>query len=346
MEILELIRQSVNQGQSQPIFLNDWQQPNADQIEILKKENQILSIVDIYSLQVNELKTVIPEIDFFSITPIWVYLPWKKTLAKIVPEIFFNALRTYRNKLLITNHEQEIFYNFKIGLVGLSVGNSIAASIVTHGGGRFMKIADPDILMPTNLNRVRTSFLNTGISKIDIILREIYEINPYSKVEAFDGGINSENIMNFFSENKKIDICVDEVDDFHLKINLRLWAKKNHLPVIMATDHEDSVIIDVERYDVDPNYPLFHGIFSEHELDNILKKNLDLEDFKEIGKKFIGQSNFSSKMMNSLNELGKKIKSVPQLSTATLAAGPIVSKFVRDIALKTDHRSFRKIIEY
>ena len=52
---------------------------------------------------------------------------------------------------------------------------------------------------------------------------------------------------------------LEEVDDLATKVEIRRHARALGVPVVMVTDDGDNVIVDVERYDLDPGYPLFHG---------------------------------------------------------------------------------------
>ena len=60
-----------------------------------------------------------------------------------------------------------------------------------------MKLADNDILSLSNLNRFRAGLPDLGVNKAVLTARQIYEINPFAKLEVFDKGISPENIENF-----------------------------------------------------------------------------------------------------------------------------------------------------
>jgi len=55
----------------------------------------------------------------------WVYYPWSGNLVHMVDKNEYTALRTNRNKNLITEKEQEILEDFCVGIVGLSVGHNV-----------------------------------------------------------------------------------------------------------------------------------------------------------------------------------------------------------------------------
>ncbi|MFY8137319.1 MAG: hypothetical protein ACOVMR_04400, partial [Flavobacteriales bacterium] len=60
---------------------------------------------------------------------VWVYYPWRNTLVHLLDEDDFVKVRTIRNAYKITLEEQEILRGKKIGIVGLSVGQSVAMTI-------------------------------------------------------------------------------------------------------------------------------------------------------------------------------------------------------------------------
>ena len=129
----------------------------------------------------------------------WVYYPWLFTLVHILEEQEFFTVRTARNRNLITTEEQNIFYNAKIGIAGLSVGNSVALAIALQGGAKHLKLADFDRLALSNTNRIRVGIESLGQLKCEITAKQIYTINPYAQVEIFTSGLTPENIGNFFS---------------------------------------------------------------------------------------------------------------------------------------------------
>ena len=186
----------------------------------------------------------------------WVYFPWLKTLVHILNEKGFFAVRTARNKLLITENEQEKFYSAKVGIGGLSIGSSVAAAIVIQGGAKHIRLGDFDRLSLSNTNRIKAGIQNLGLAKTTITARQIYEINPYAKVETFEDGVTEKNIAAFM---KGLDVMVDEMDSLLIKLLIRIYAKKQKIPVVMGADNADMAVVDIERYDLKPKTKFFHG---------------------------------------------------------------------------------------
>ena len=269
----------------------------------------------------------------------WVYLPWLSVLVHILEEKDFQLVRTARNCYLISPKEQEIFYNAVVGIGGLSVGNSVALAIVLQGGARHIKLADFDNLALSNTNRVRAGIQNLGLPKAEITARQIYEINPYAKVDIFSKGLNPKNIEKFF---EGLDIVIDELDNIAVKFLIREQARKHKLAVVMAADNGDNAVVDIERYDVDPQPEFFHGRIGQVTYEQL--KNLDKFGIGQTITKHIGPENVTEKMQQSLLEMGKTIVSWPQLGGAALLNGSAVAYCVRKILNKESLENNRAII--
>ncbi|HVM58870.1 MAG TPA: ubiquitin activation protein, partial [Candidatus Paceibacterota bacterium] len=67
---------------------------------------------------------------------VWAYFPWSSTLSHLLPEGEYRAVRTARNRNLVTEEEQKKFYDMTVGIGGLSVGSSVAFAIALSGGGK------------------------------------------------------------------------------------------------------------------------------------------------------------------------------------------------------------------
>lgn len=259
----------------------------------------------------------------------WVYFPWLSTLTHILEDREFQMVRTARNRNLITAEEQEKFYHSVIGIAGLSVGNSAALAIVLQGGGRHIRLADYDALALSNLNRIRTGIGSLGLSKAEMTCRQIYELNPYAKVDLFLDGINEKNIAKFFAGPPKADIVIDEIDNLGMKYRVREYAKKLRIPVIMGTDDGDDAVVEIERYDLYPMTPLFHGrlgMVSYEELKSLPKIKAGFTVARHVG-----AENVPLRMQESLAEIGKTIVSWPQLGGSALLNGCALAYCARKI---------------
>ncbi len=256
----------------------------------------------------------------------WVYYSWRHLASHILEDVDYQLVRTARNKNLITKEEQEKFYNATIGIGGLSVGSSVAFAIVLSGGGKRLKLADMDELALSNTNRVLSGAPSLGMRKVEMAARTIYEMNPYAEVELYPEGLTPENIEAFCSD---LDIVIDEIDNLAVKYLIREQAKKRRIPVVMAADNGDNAVIDVERYDLDPETKFFHGRMGEVSYDML--KNLDKFGIGKMITKHVGPENVTERMQQSLMAMGKTIVSWPQLGIAAMVNGAAVAYCVRKI---------------
>ena len=129
---------------------------------------------------------------------VWVYYPWRKTLVHILDEKEFIEVRTNRNQLKITKEEHQKLATKRIGIIGLSVGQSIALTIAMERICGGLRLADFDSLDLSNMNRLRTGVFNLSIPKVVIAAREIAEIDPFLDVDIYPDGIQESNFAEFF----------------------------------------------------------------------------------------------------------------------------------------------------
>lgn len=273
----------------------------------------------------------------------WVYFPWKNIFAHYLPEKLHFEIRTARNRNLITSDEQNKYYNSHVGIAGLSVGNSAVGTILHTGGAKYMRIADHDTLAISNLNRIRTSYTNIGLKKTEIAAQEIYEINPFAELILYPDGLQMQTLENFLIMPRPLNVLIEEMDNIFLKIQVRLLARKYKIPVIMAADNGDNVVLDIERFDLESNLPLFHGDVSEDELLSI-KPDVSKFEAARMISRWVHLENVAIKMQSSLMELGKTLYSWPQLGNAAFLAGCVLAYSAKKIILGEEIKSGKYMI--
>lgn len=271
---------------------------------------------------------------------VWAVFPWRKIAVHLPNEDDYFVLRTARNKFLITEEEQQKFYDAKIGIAGLSVGSSVLNTIVLSGGGQRMSIADNDTLAITNLNRLFSSVCDLGSNKAIAAARKVYEINPFQKLGVFTDGVTLKNIDEFFGTgDERLQLFIEEMDDIKLKIDTRFRARELRIPVVMATDNGDNTIIDVERFDLEPHRPLFHGSVNEKLLTNTSERPSMIEKVR-LASAIVG-ADVTPRTRLSLTLVGSKLPAWPQLGNAANLSGVAVSYVARRILTNEDMPSGR-----
>ena len=248
---------------------------------------------------------------------VWVYYPWSRRLVHLLDEEEFIEVRTNRNQYKITRQERDLLATKKIGIIGLSVGQSIALTLSMERGFGELRLADFDLLELSNLNRIRTGVHNLGVPKVVIAAREIAEIDPFLKVTCFFDGLTDANMDDFFTGGGKLDVLVDECDGLDIKIMARFRARELRIPVVMDTS--DRGMLDIERFDLEPDRPLLHGTVTGIDPQNI--KELSNEDKVPIILQMLGVDNISARAKASMVEVEQSINTWPQLASSVALGG-------------------------
>ncbi|HLS96835.1 MAG TPA: Rv1355c family protein [Sphingobacterium sp.] len=330
----------------QPYFFRMSDEQDRLRLDELKKSGEIVFIYDEIERQLNELircryPAAAPsggEVQYMEEIlggraaedyGVWVYYPWRKTLVHILEEKEFVEVRTNRNQLKITGDERELLSQKKIGIIGLSVGQSIALTIAMERVCGVLRLADFDELDLSNMNRLRTGVFNIAVPKVVIAAREIAEIDPYLKVEIFPEGINRSNYDRFFNEQGSLDVLVEVCDSFDVKLESRFYAKDLKIPVVMDTN--DRGMLDIERFDLDPGRPVFHGLADD--LTPAKLSNLSAEEKGRYLMKIVDAEKLSLKMKRSVPEIRRTIVSWPQLASEVVLGGAMTTAVCRRILL-------------
>lgn len=272
---------------------------------------------------------------------VWIHYTWTNKIFRCVPEDMYFRLRTARNRNVITEEEQLKYRNITVGIAGLSVGSKILEALVQSGGPKYVKIADLDTIELSNLNRIHATFLEIGKNKAEVAAKHVWEIDPFAQIKIWKEGIAKETIVDFMLGDPKLDVFVDEMDDLKLKILSRTICKREGIPVIMATDNGDSVILDIERFDFEKERPIFHGTL---EGENFETSEIDFPTRLKLLTKIVQPKYLTERVQESLLEIGKTIGGIPQLGTTAALAGSAVSFAIRRIANKQTLPSGRYVI--
>lgn len=267
---------------------------------------------------------------------VWVHYPWNRTLIHLLSEERFTEVRTDRNRNKITTEEQHRLSRKRVGIVGMSVGRAVATTMALERVFGHLKIADFDTLDLSNLNRLKAPLHDLGLPKTLSVAREIYGIDPFLTIQPYNDGLTRDNIDSFLTEGGKLDVLVDECDSLEVKLLCREKAREYGIPVVMETS--DRGMLDVERFDLEPERPIFHGKVEGLNYD---PEHLDPEMRWQLLMKIVDFENLSSKARLSLAEIGKTLTTWPQLASSVILGGGTVTHTVRKILLGDPVKSGR-----
>lgn len=272
---------------------------------------------------------------------VWVYYPWSQRLVHLLDEEEFIEVRTNRNRNKITKEEQDKLRKKKIGIVGLSVGQSIALTMVMERICGELRLADFDTAELSNLNRIRTGVHNLGLNKTVIAAREILEIDPFLNVKIFNEGLNEGNMDEFFLGGDKLDLFIEVCDGLDVKIKSRFKARELKIPVVMDTN--DRGMLDVERFDLEPARPILHGLADGLDPDTI--EHLTNQEKIPYILKMVGADTMSARLKASMLEVKKSINTWPQLASSVTLGGGVTTDVCRRILLDQFHDSGRYYVD-
>lgn len=260
----------------------------------------------------------------------WIHYPWSGRLVHLLPEDEYRELRSNRNRDKITSEEQRRLRQSAIGVIGLSVGQASALTLALEGVGGAFRLADFDSLALSNLNRLRAGTHELGVNKAVLAARQMFEIDPYLDIEIFPDGLGEENIARFMGEGgDKLDMLVEECDDFFVKVLVRHHARRCGIPVVMDTN--DRGLLDIERFDLEPERPLFHGLAGE--LDPERLRGLTTEEKIAYVMRIIDEKSISPRLASSMPQIKRTICTWPQLASGVALGGALVADVVRRILL-------------
>lgn len=271
----------------------------------------------------------------------WIFFPWSRRLVHMLPPVEFFELRSDRNRHKITRAEQLRLAKLRIGLVGLSVGNAVAVTLALEGLFGELRMADFDELDLSNMNRIRCAVHDIGVNKAVICARQIFEQNPYAKISVFTDGFTRENLTPFIEEGGRLNVLIDECDSLWAKLRIREEAKARKIPVLMETS--DRGLLDIERYDLEPDRPILHGLLGNMTSDDVDK----LPPPMRIGLvlRVVGQDTMSPRAAASMLELGRSVRAFSQLGSDVTLGGATTSIAVRRLGLDQPLASGRVYID-
>jgi molybdopterin/thiamine biosynthesis adenylyltransferase len=268
----------------------------------------------------------------------WAYFPWRRTAVAVLGPQGFRAVRLDRNRNNITTREQDRLGALRIGVAGLSVGHVIAHTLAAQGLCGQLRLADFDQLELSNLNRVPATVFDLGLNKAHVAARRIAELDPYLPVEVLASGLTVDNFDEFLDG---LDILVEECDSLEMKAVLREGARARGIPVLMATG--DRGIVDVERFDHEPQRPILHGLLGQLDLD-LLPGMSSREKIPHI-LRHLEAERLTPRAAASLIEIDRSLSTWPQLASDVVLGASVLAEAVRRLGLGEELRSGRARID-
>ncbi|KLO33394.1 Rv1355c family protein [Mycobacterium haemophilum] len=287
-----------------------------------------IEFVDRFAEQLAGLRRLLPrpDPDLLAETKRWAYYPWRRMVVAILGPRGFCTARLDRNRNLITTAEQRTLAALRVGVVGLSAGHAIAYTLAAEGACGTLRLADFDELELSNLNRVPASVFDIGLNKATVAARKIAELDPYLAVEVIESGLSPQSVDEFLDG---LDVVVEECDSLDIKVMLRHAARARGVSVLMATS--DRGLVDVERYDSEPQRPILHGLLGS--VDAAQLRGLSTRDKVPYVLNVLDGQELSARGAASLVEVGQTLWGWPQLAGDIWVGAATIANAVRKIGL-------------
>jgi molybdopterin/thiamine biosynthesis adenylyltransferase len=138
-----------------------------------------------------------------------------------------------RNRGFLTAAEQDRLFNATVAIPGLGgVGGAHLITLTRMGVGRF-HLADFDIFEPANVNRqYGAKVRHFGRAKLDVMVEEALNINPYLEIRKFPGGVHGDNLDTFLDG---VDVVVDGIDFFNFDVRRMVFKRARSLGIPVVT---------------------------------------------------------------------------------------------------------------
>ncbi|SDU39262.1 Rv1355c family protein [Jiangella alkaliphila] len=256
----------------------------------------------------------------------WYYYPWRRALVHLLGPGGFQALRSDRNRNKITAEEQRRLRRLSVGVVGLSVGHAIAYTLALESICGRIRLADFDHIELSNLNRIPGTVFDLGVNKAVVLARRIAELDPYLDVQIEPAGLDV-SATDAFMEG--LDLVVEECDSFDLKLAVREAARRRRIPLIMESNERG--MLDIERYDVEPDRPLFHGLLGDVRPADLM--GLSTHDKIPYVLRVLEPDELSAVMAASMTEVDETLSTWPQLGGDVSLGAATVAVAVRKLGL-------------
>lgn len=239
-----------------------------------------------------------------------------------------------------------------VGFVGASLGSNVIEGVMREMRPAVAKLADPDYLEATNLNRFqhgslrylseprasrsdrRNGFETRYVSKVELVAYENQLVDPYTDWFLYPEGVTTSNIESFLlggGREPRLDYVVEEADDFRIKVEVRRRAREHGIPVFMASDLGHRCQAQLQDYSRDPGAPLGYRI-SDDELSRRLERCMQSgarEDLFAMASGLLGEGFAVDEYANWVEQRGEQpTSSVPQSGSVALLSGALCAKLL------------------
>jgi molybdopterin/thiamine biosynthesis adenylyltransferase len=290
----------------------------------------------------------------------YVFDPASHRLYLMAPEYWHRlALTTSAGGLLLDPEQQlhwrqvrERLERAVVGVVGVSVGSNVVEALCRELRPRQLKLADPDCVELTNLNRLeridftdlvaprsarrdlRNAFEVLRCNKAELTAHRQNLVDPYAEFFVYPTGVDEGNIDRFLlggAGEPKLDLVVEEADDISLKFHLRRRCRELGIPVLMMSDFGHVVASHFQDFARHPKLSIAHAC-DDAECQRALERCLttgNREDLFDFVHGFVGSDCMRDEFERWIRGEGEQpTSSLPQSGATAMVAGGLAGKLV------------------
>lgn len=137
--------------------------------------------------------------------------------------------RYNRNRLYVSEREQNLIRDYKIFLAGAGLG-SVIAECALRFGFETMTIADGDKVEESNLNRQNYTENDIGRYKAECLAERLLNINPKAQIDFYTNFLTPDNIRDMLNSHNVAINALDFKDDTPFVFDE--ICKKRNIPVL------------------------------------------------------------------------------------------------------------------
>ncbi|WP_336733541.1 ThiF family adenylyltransferase [Chryseobacterium sp. VD8] len=136
--------------------------------------------------------------------------------------------RYSRNRLYVTEEEQNQIKDIPILLAGSGIGSNIAECALRFGFEN-ITIIDGDVVENSNLNRQNYTFYDISEYKAETLYNRLKSINPEATLQFYNEFITEDNLQKIIGKNKIAINALDFTSDIPLRFDKICQKKKLHI---------------------------------------------------------------------------------------------------------------------
>ncbi len=231
-----------------------------------------------------------------------------------------------RNRIYLTEKEQNLIKTYPVLIAGCGIGSNIAECALRFGFEN-LTVIDGDTVEQSNLNRQNYTSGDISLYKSERLFKRLKEINPDADIKFHTEYISHENINSFIKVHKAAINALDFTSDIPLCFD-RLCQEKN-INILHPYNLGWAGLVTVITSDSKGLNSISNN-FNELEMVKYIIGNL-----KSRGKNYRWLENIFNEYINEKEKIAP-----PQLSIASWILGGMCTNLLYILATKQEIKKF------